>query len=88
MLKKLGFLTVVVILCLIVATPVTAQEPSHVRFAHYVLTGPAVNIFADEIVFKGEDGKPYGLNATELSRLYDTPIVEVAGPGGRAFIPA
>jgi iron complex transport system ATP-binding protein len=28
------------------------------------------------------------LNAAELSRLYDTPIVEVAGPGGRAFIPA
>ncbi len=78
MLKKLGFLIVMVILCFIVAIPVTAQGTSHVRFAHYVLTGPAVNIFADETVFKGEDGKPYGLNATELSRQYmdvsaDTP---------------
>lgn len=79
----------VAFLCLIVAIPVTAQETSHVRFAHYVMTGPAVNIFADETVFKGEDGKAYGLNAIELSRQYmdvsaDTPHTFTVVEAGKA----
>ena len=70
MMKKLSFLIVMALLCLIVATPVTAQTTSHVRFMHFVLKGPQVNIFADDKLFTGGDGKAYGLNATELSRQY------------------
>lgn len=67
-----------VFLCVIIVIPVTAQDTSHVRFAHYVFNGPQVNIFADDKVFNGEDGKVYGLNAFEFSRQYldlsaDTP---------------
>ncbi len=70
MLKKLSFLIVMVILCFIVVIPAAAQEPSHVRFAHYVFNGPQINIFADETIFNGEDGKAYGLNAFDFSRQY------------------
>ncbi len=59
-----------VVLCLIVATPSAAQETSHVRFAHFVFNGPQVNIFVDNKVFTGETKESYGLNALELSRSY------------------
>lgn len=70
MIKKLSFLIVMAVLCLIVATPAAAQETSHVRFAHFVFNGPQVNIFVDNKVFTGEDKQPYALNTLELSRSY------------------
>lgn len=70
--KKWYFLSVMAFLCIFVLPPaaVTAQETSQVRFAHFVFNGPQVNIFVDDQVFKGEDGKPYVLNAMDLSRQY------------------
>jgi len=70
MIRKLSFLIVMTVLCLIVATPAAAQETSHVRFAHFVFNGPQVNIFVDNKVFTGEDKQAYALNALELSRSY------------------
>ncbi len=90
MIKKWSFLIVMAVLCLIVATPAAAQETSHVRFVHYVFNGPQVNVFVDEKVFTGEDAKPYGLNAFELSRPYmdlsaDTPHTFAVVEAGKAL---
>lgn len=70
--KKWSFLSVMAFLCILVlpSTAVTAQETSHVRFVHFVFNGRQVNIFVDDQVFKGEDGKPYVLNALDISRQY------------------
>lgn len=68
--KKWFFLIVMTFLCLIVVTPVNAQETSQVRFAHFVFDAAPVNIFVDEAVFTGEDDSAYALNPLELSRGY------------------
>ncbi|MCA0457847.1 MAG: DUF4397 domain-containing protein [Chloroflexi bacterium] len=91
MMKKYCFLVVMLFLCLVVVSPVlSAQETSHVRFAHFVFDAPQVNIYVDEVVFAGEDGSAYPLNPLELSRQYlelsaDTPHTFAVVPADKTL---
>src|SRR5579859_1350340 len=90
LLKKWGLLAVMVVLCLcfITRSPVTAQGTAHVRFAHFIYKGPQVNILADDKAITDESKLPYVLNTFELSKFYvdlsaDTPHTFTVVPVGK-----